>query len=57
MSGGATAEVAATAGDQSFTMSGLRCTFGLVRTADGWRFAQMHTYAPASGQDAGDSYW
>lgn len=49
--------VSGTAGGQSFALSGLRCTFGLVRTAEGWRFAQMHSSAPAGGQEPGNSYW
>ena len=39
------------------TLLAAGCTFGLVRNAHGWRFAQMHTSAPASGQDTGNSYW
>ena len=48
--------ISGTAGGQAFEMSGLRCTFGLVRTADGWRFAQTHLSAPAGGQDVGSSF-
>ena len=48
--------VSGTAGGQAFQMPGLRCTFGLVRTADGWRFAQSHLSAPAGGQEVGSSF-
>jgi len=30
-------------------VSGLRFTAGLVRTAQGWRFAQMHPSTPDGG--------
>ena len=48
--------VSGTAGGEAFQMPGLRCTFGLVRTAEGWRFAQTHLSAPASGQEQGSSF-
>jgi ketosteroid isomerase-like protein len=48
--------VSGTAGGQAFQMPGLRCTLGLVRTADGWRFAQSHLSAPAGGQEVGSSF-
>jgi hypothetical protein len=37
-------------------VSGLRFTAGLVRTARGWRFAQMHLSAPDAAQSEGSSF-
>jgi ketosteroid isomerase-like protein len=48
--------VSGTVGGAPFEMAGLRCTFGLVRTADGWRFVQSHLSAPAGGQAPGSSF-
>ncbi|WES63539.1 nuclear transport factor 2 family protein [Microbacter sp. GSS18] len=48
--------VAGSAGGQSFEMSGLRMTAGLVRTDDGWRFVQTHLSAPDSAQADGQSF-
>ncbi len=41
---------------EAFAMSGLRLTAGLMRTAQGWRFAQMHLSAPNGAQDEGRSF-
>lgn len=48
--------VSGTAGGQTFQMPGLRCTFGMVRSTDGWRCAQSHLSAPAGGQEEGSSF-
>ena len=49
------AVVAGWAGGEAFEMSGLRFTFGLIRTALGWRFAQVHVSVPNAAQDDGSS--
>lgn len=48
--------VSGSAGGQSFEMSGLRLTLGLVRTPDGWRFVQTHLSSPDGAQDEGSSF-
>jgi ketosteroid isomerase-like protein len=48
--------VAGSAGGQAFDMSGLRATFGLVRTGDGWRIVQSHLSTPDSAQPEGSSF-
>lgn len=48
--------VSGTAGGQSFEMAGLRCTFGLVSTDQGWRIAQAHLSAPHADQAEGSSF-
>jgi ketosteroid isomerase-like protein len=48
--------VAGSAGGQSFDMSGLRATFGLVRTGEGWRLVQSHLSTPDSAQPEGSSF-
>lgn len=48
--------VTGSAGGQSFDMSGLRATFGLVRTGDGWRIVQSHLSTPDSAEPEGSSF-
>jgi ketosteroid isomerase-like protein len=48
--------IRATVGGQSLTLDGLRATFGLVRTPDGWRLAQGHLSVPDSQQEPGQSF-
>ena len=48
--------VTGSAAGAAFEMPGLRLTAGLVRSAQGWRFAQMHLSAPNAAQDAGSSF-
>jgi ketosteroid isomerase-like protein len=48
--------VSGSVGGQSFDMSGLRMTAGLVRTPEGWRFAQTHLSAPDGAQAEGSSF-
>ncbi len=48
--------VSGSAGGQSFEMSGLRLTMGLVRTPDGWRMVQTHLSTPDSAQAEGQSF-
>jgi ketosteroid isomerase-like protein len=50
------AQVTGSAGGRPFLMTGLRCTVGLARTADGWRVVQTHLSAPAGGQATGSSF-
>jgi ketosteroid isomerase-like protein len=48
--------VAGSAGGQAFDMYGLRATFGLVHTGDGWRIVQSHLSTPDSAQPEGSSF-
>jgi len=48
--------VSGSAVGQTFAMSGLRMTAGLVRTDDGWRLVQTHLSAPDSAQAEGNSF-
>lgn len=50
------AHVSASAGGETSDLPGLRMTAGLVRTDQGWRLAQVHLSAPASGQQEGSSF-
>lgn len=45
----------ATFGGETFGFP-VRCTFGLVRTDDGWRIAQIHTSVAHGGQSEGRSF-
>jgi len=50
------AVVTGSAGGAAFEVSGLRFTAGLERTAQGWRFAQMHLSAPDAAQSEDSSF-
>lgn len=51
----ADAVISATAGDEHLRFP-VRSTFGMVRTEDGWRIAQVHTSVARSGQREGRSF-